>query len=233
LETILVFKVSLIYLQPLILNRADLNIATSYKELKMKNIIIEKASKLFLQLGFKSVTMDDLADSMGISKKTLYIHFDNKHQLVSEAANSIFEKVTQDIIEIKRKAANPIEELHYVKMEAMKYIGNEKSSPNYQLQKYYPKIYEELKRKEYHYLGGMVKNSLQLGVDSGLFRNEIDLEFISRMYINGMRGIRDIETFPVEEFKIETLFENYLDYHLRALVTPKGLKTLTNFKSTT
>ena len=48
-----------------------------------------------------------------------------------------------------------------------------------------------------------------------------------------MRGIRDIETFPVEEFKIENLFENYLDYHLRALVTPKGLKTLTNFKSTT
>ena len=60
----------------------------------MKNTIIEKASKLFLQLGFKSVTMDDLADSMGVSKKTLYIHFDNKHQLVSEAANSIFEKVT-------------------------------------------------------------------------------------------------------------------------------------------
>ena len=128
----------------------------------MKNTIIEKASKLFLQLGFKSVTMDDLAVSMGISKKTLYIHFDNKHQLVTEVANSIFEKVTQDIIEIKRKAANPIEELHHVKMEAMKYIGNEKSSPNYQLQKYYPKIYEELKRKEYQYLGGMVKNSLQL-----------------------------------------------------------------------
>ncbi|MGB2502289.1 MAG: TetR/AcrR family transcriptional regulator [Flavobacteriaceae bacterium] len=71
----------------------------------MKNAIIEKASKLFLQLGFKSVTMDDLADSMGVSKKTLYIHFDNKHQLVSEAANFIFEKVTQDIIEIKRKAS--------------------------------------------------------------------------------------------------------------------------------
>jgi AcrR family transcriptional regulator len=199
----------------------------------MKDTIIEKASKLFLQLGFKSVTMDDLAVSMGISKKTLYIHFDNKYQLVSEVANSIFEKVTQDITEIKRKAANPIEELHCVKMEVMKYIGNEKSSPNYQLQKYYPKIYEELRRKEYQHLGEMVKNSLQLGVDSGLFRNEIDVEFISRLYLNGMRGIRDIETFPVEKFKTETLFENFLDYHLRALITQKGLKTLTNFKSNT
>ncbi len=198
----------------------------------MKNSIIEQASKLFLQLGFKSVTMDDLAVSMGISKKTLYIHFENKHQLVSVVANSIFEKVTQDIIDIKRKAANPIVELHHVKMEAMKYIRNEKSSPNYQLQKYYPKIYDELRRKEYQYLGEMVKTSLQLGVDSGLFRNEIDVEFISRLYLNGMRGIRDIEMFPIEKFKIETLFENYLDYHLRALVTQKGLKTLIDFKST-
>ena len=186
----------------------------------MKSIIIEKATKLFLQLGFKSVTMDDLAVSLGISKKTLYIHFENKHQLVKEVAYSIFEKVTRDIIKIKEGTSNPIEELHCVKMEAMKYLGSEKTSPNYQLQKYFPKIYEDLKTKEYQYLGEMVKS-------------EIDVEFVSRLYLNGMRGIRDIEIFPIEQFKIEDLFENYLDYHLRAIVTPKGMKSLTLFKSTT
>ena len=199
----------------------------------MKSTIIKKATKLFLQLGFKSVTMDDLAVSLGISKKTLYIHFENKHQLVKEVASSIFEKVTCDIIKIKEGTSNPIEELHCVKMEAMKYLGSEKTSPNYQLQKYYPKIYEDLKAKEYQYLGKMVKNSLQNGIDSGLFRTEIDVEFVSRLYLNGMRGIRDIEIFPIEQFKIEDLFENYLDYHLRAIVTPKGMKSLTLFKSTT
>ena len=199
----------------------------------MKSTIIEKATKLFLQLGFKSVTMDDLAVSLGISKKTLYIHFENKHQLVKEVAHSIFEKVTRDIIKIKDGTSNPIEELHCVKMEAMKYLGSEKTSPNYQLQKYFPKIYEDLKTKEYQYLGELVKNSLQNGIDTDLFRAEIDVEFVSRLYLNGMRGIRDIEIFPIERFKIEELFENYLDYHLRAIVTPKGLKSLTLFKSTT
>ena len=199
----------------------------------MKSTIIEKATKLFLQLGFKSVTMDDLAVSLGISKKTLYIHFENKHQLVKEVAHSIFEKVTRDIIKIKDGTSNPIEELHCVKMEAMKYLGSEKTSPNYQLQKYFPKIYEDLKTKEYQYLGELVKNSLQNGIDTDLFRAEIDVEFVSRLYLNGMRGIRDIEIFPIEQFKIEELFENYLDYHLRAIVTPMGLKSLTLFKSTT
>ena len=201
--------------------------------INLKNTIIEKATKLFLQLGFKSVTMDDLAVSLGISKKTLYIHFENKHQLVKEVAYSIFEKVTRDIIKIKEGTSNPIEELHCVKMEAMKYLGSEKTSPNYQLQKYFPKIYEDLKTKEYQYLGEMVKSSLQNGIDSGLFRTEIDVEFVSRLYLNGMRGIRDIEIFPIEQFKIEDLFENYLDYHLRAIVTPEGMKSLTLFKSTT
>ena len=199
----------------------------------MKSTIIEKATKLFLQLGFKSVTMDDLAVSLGISKKTLYIHFENKHQLVKEVAHSIFEKVTRDIIKIKDGTSNPIEELHCVKMEAMKYLGSEKTSPNYQLQKYFPKIYEDLKTKEYQYFGELVKNSLQNGIDTDLFRAEIDVEFVSRLYLNGMRGIRDIEIFPIEQFKIEELFENYLDYHLRAIVTPMGLKSLTLFKSTT
>ena len=198
----------------------------------MKSTIIEKATKLFLQLGFKSVTMDDLAVSLGVSKKTLYIHFENKHQLVKEVAYSIFEKVTRDIIKIKEGTSNPIEELHCVKMEAMKYLGSEKTSPNYQLQKYFPKIYEDLKTKEYQYLGEMVKSSLQNGIDSGLFRTKIDVEFVSRLYLNGMRGIRDIEIFPIEQFKIEDLFENYLDYHLRAIVTPKGMKSLILFKST-
>ena len=49
----------------------------------------------------------------------------------------------------------------------------------------------------------MVKNSLQNGIDTGLFRAEIDVEFVSRLYLNGMRGIRDIEIFPIEQFKIE------------------------------
>ena len=199
----------------------------------MRNDIIEKASELFLQLGFKSVTMEDLAVSLGISKKTLYIHFENKNQLVQEVTFLIYEKVTQDFLKIKKSAKNPIDELHCIKMEAMKYLGNEKSSPNYQLQKYFPKIYEDLKSKEYLYLGEMVKSSIQNGIDSGLFRNEIDVEFVSRLYLNGMRGIRDIEIFPIEQFMIEDLFENYLDYHLRAIVTSKGMKTLTQFKSTT
>ena len=199
----------------------------------MKENIVLKASALFIQRGFKSVTMDDLAEVLGISKKTLYTHFDNKEQLVRESSLFVFDTVCKEIETIKNKAAHPIEELYTVKSAVLKYYQNEDSSPIYQLQKYYPEIYSELKDQEYDRLAVMVQSSLKLGVNTGLFRPNIDTDFVSRLYLNGMRGIRDIGIFPPEQFNIKTLFENYLEYHARAIVTPIGLTILNEFIATT
>ena len=198
----------------------------------MKETIVQKASTLFLQLGFKSVTMDDLAEALGASKKTLYAHFENKHQLVRESSLSIFNQVCGEIEQIKQQAEHPIDELYSVKTAVLKYFQNEATSPIYQLQKYYPDIYAELKDQEYERLGVLVKSSLKLGIETGLFRPNINVDFVSRLYMNGMRGIRDVDIFPLSEFDINTLFENYLEYHARAIVTPKGLAILNHYIAT-
>ena len=199
---------------------------------KVKGAIVQKSSALFLQRGFKSVTMDDIADAMAISKKTLYTHFENKEQLVRDSAHFVFDRVCSEIEEIKIKAAHPIEELYSVKSAVLKYLQNESSSPAYQLQKYYPEINAELKDEEYNRLGVLVQSSLNLGIETGLFRPNINVDFVSRLYMNGMRGIRDIDIFPITQFDIKTLFENYLEYHARAIVTTKGLAILNNFIAT-
>ena len=199
----------------------------------MKDNIVRKASTLFIQRGFKSVTMDDLADTLAISKKTLYAHFENKEQLVRESSFYVFDSVCHEIELIKNKAAHPIEELYTVKSAVLKYYQNEDTSPVYQLQKYYPEIYTELKDQEYDRLGIMVQSSLKLGVSTGLFRPNIDADFVSRLYLNGMRGIRDIDIFPPSQFNMKALFESYLEYHVRAIVTPKGLGILNEFIANT
>ena len=198
----------------------------------MKKTIVLKASELFLQLGFKSVTMDDLADALGVSKKTLYSHFENKKQLVRETSGFIFDQACSEIEEIKKQATHPIEELFTIKTAMLKYFQNETKSPAYQLQKYYPDIYSNLKDQEYDRLGGLVKSSLNIGIQTGLFRPNINVNFISRLYLNGMRGIRDFDLFPPNEFDIKTLFESYLEYHSRAIVTPNGLTILNEFIAT-
>ena len=195
----------------------------------MKEKIIKKAEDLFLTLGFKSITMDDIANAMGISKKTIYTHFANKTELVEVVTFEALDQIHQGIDKIKETSTNPIEELYEVKMFVMTYLKNEKVSPQFQLKKYYPRIYDLLQIKQFEKMNSCVIDSLKKGIDTGLFRIEINLEFISRMYFSGFNGIRDINVFPNALFDKNYIFESYLEYHLRAIVTNEGLHLLNNF----
>ena len=193
----------------------------------MREKILHKAQELFLNYGFKSVTMDDIAYEMGISKKTIYVHFSNKTKLVESTTLQLFETISYGIDCICELKKNPIEEIFDIKQFVMDHLKNEKSSPQYQLQKYYPKIFATLKSKQFEMMQGCVTENLRRGLKKGLYRETINVDFISRIYFNGMVALKDQELFSINTFSMNTLMENYLEYHLRGICTPKGLETLT------
>lgn len=195
----------------------------------MRDSIIHKSAELFLSLGFKSVTMDDIANDLGISKKTIYVHFPNKSRLVEAVTFNLFDTICCGIDDICANAPNPIEELYSIKMFVMHHLKNEKSSPQYQLKKYYPAIHQALRFKQFEKMHQSVLESLEHGVKTKVFRDTIDVDFISRMYFTGMTGIKDNMFFPPENFEMNYLMESYLEYHLRAIVTDKGMTILNNF----
>ena len=195
----------------------------------MKEKIIQKASELFLQLGFKSVTMDDIANNMGISKKTIYTHFNNKTHLVKEATLAVFHQISCGIDHIQSLNNNPIEELYEIKKFALLQLKNEKSSPQYQLQKYYPEIFVKLKDKQFEKMCECTLSNLKRGISLGLYRDNLDIEFVSRIYFIGVIGIKDDTLFPIEKFPKAQLMGDYLEYHLRGIVTAEGQKTLNKF----
>ena len=198
----------------------------------MKRDIIVSASSLFLQYGYKAVTMDDIAEHMHISKKTIYVYFSDKTSLVRSAVFHVFEEVKNKIITVQSSFENPIIALYEIKKIAVEVLGKKDKSPQYQLQKYYPSIYIEIRKKELSALGETFKMNLKKGMESGLFRTSIDTEFITRIYFNGFRGLRDIELFPPQDTDIDSIIGKYIDYHLRAIVTPKGLHFLQKYAST-
>ena len=192
----------------------------------MRDKILHKATDLFLTLGFKSVTMDDLAHEMGISKKTIYTHFINKTQLVEDCTLSLFEAISQGIDFICSQGKNPIEELYEIKKFAMKHLKNEKASPQYQLQKYYPKIHTTLKHKQFVLMKDCVGDNVRRGIELGIYRSSLNINFVSRIYFSGVTSIKDHTLFPPEEFPITRLMDDYLEYHLRGIVTPDGRNIL-------
>ena len=192
----------------------------------MREKIIEKSNELFLNLGFKSVTMDEIANSLGVSKKTIYKYFTNKTDLVAAVTNHMFDTISSGIDQICYLKENPIDELFNIKQFVMMHLKDEKSSPQYQLQKYYPKIYTSIKQKQFDVMQDCVIENLKYGIELGIYRENIDLEFISRIYFNGLTGIKDKDMFPLKNYSMKTLMNYYYEYHLRGICTEKGIKQL-------
>ncbi|WP_127140558.1 TetR/AcrR family transcriptional regulator [Flagellimonas marinaquae] len=192
----------------------------------MRETIIQKATEMFLNLGFKSITMDDLAHEMGISKKTIYSHFKNKTELVEESTMTMCDFITCGIDNIVELKKNPIEELYEIKRFVMVHLKDEKSSPLYQLQKYYPKIHATLKERQYSSMHGCVIENVKRGMQMGIYRDNLNVEFVSRIYFSGVMSIKDNNLFPTKIFNKVELLDYYLEYHLRGIVTPKGRQIL-------
>jgi len=210
LETIFVSSVSFVNL---------LNIT-------MKEKILYNATEMFLNIGFKSITMDDIASNAGISKKTIYAHFSNKTELVEAVTLHIFEIVKKGVAIIHAQEQNPIIELFEIKRFVMEHLKDEKSSPQYQLQKYYPKIYNTLKQKQFMLLQELIKENLEKGIAQKLFRENIDIDFTARIYIHGLVGIKDKDIFPLHNYSMDVLSTNHLEYHLRGISTKSGIQEL-------
>lgn len=186
---------------------------------------------MFLNLGFKSVTMDDIANELGISKKTIYAHFTTKTKLVEAVTVHLFDTIYQGIKDIKAQKKDPIEEVYEIKSFSMKHLKDEKTSPQYQLNKYYPKLFKNINKKQYELVQTVVIENLERGIKTGHYRSDIPISFVSRIHFVGMLGIKDKDLFPPEEYSNSKLMEYFLEYHMRAIATSKGLKTLQEFIS--
>lgn len=188
---------------------------------------------MFLNLGFKSVTMDDLAHEMGISKKTIYAHYQNKTELVEESTSQLFDTISQGIDYICALHKNPIEELYEIKKFAMLHLKDEKSSPQYQLQKYYPKIHDSIRQRQYEVMQDCVIDNIKRGIEQDIYRENLNIDFVSRIYFSGVTSIKDHTLFPNDKFPMTALKDDYLEYHLRGIVTPKGRKILNTIINST
>ena len=115
----------------------------------MKESILKKSGEIFLKFGFKSVTMDDIANELGISKKTIYKYFKNKVELVDEATEYVHTLMHAEVLKIYDMGHNAIEENFESNKVFKGFMQNSDDSPVFQLQKYYPETYKRIMSQEF------------------------------------------------------------------------------------
>jgi hypothetical protein len=189
----------------------------------MKDKIISKASDLFLKLGFKSVTMDDIAGEMCISKKTIYKYFCNKEVLIEESTATIHSEIHEIISNIVANNYNAIEENFEIRKMFKEMFKASDTSPIYQLKKHYPEIYEKVRIQEINECNTVFKQNIEKGISQGLYRTEIAIETCVKFYYNLVFSIKAQTSSEKEGQQLEL---EILEYHTRAIATPKGIAEL-------
>ncbi len=217
METILVFKVSVISLQSKIISIKQP--ITKYPK-KMKDKIIKKATDMFLKLGFKSVTMDDIAGEMCISKKTIYKYFCNKEVLIEEGTTAIHDEVHKIIDEIVARDYNAIEENFEIRKMFKEMFKSVNDSPIYQLKKHYPEIYSKMMANKLDDCNVMFGQNIRKGISQGLYRENLDVDKYIRFYYMLIFTINETIASEKEALELEL---DALEYHTRAMATLAGI----------
>lgn len=189
----------------------------------MKDKIIAKATEMFLKFGFKSITMDDIAGEMCISKKTIYKFFINKEVLVTESTETLHKTVYQIIETIIAEDYSAIQENFEIKKMFKGIFQSAETSPLYQLKKHYPEIYDKVMSQEYEECSRYMKHNIQKGIDQGLFRENIDIDMYSRFHYIVTFNINENTKSEKEAQRLEL---GALEYHMRAMATEKGIAEL-------
>ena len=192
----------------------------------MRDKIINKAGEMFLGLGFKSITMDDIARELGISKKTLYKYFSKKTELVDASTEAVHNTINDAITNIKEQKYNAIEEEFEVKAIFKEMFKNAKTSPMYQLKKYYPETYTKLIEREVCMFSDCNIDNLKSGIIQGLYRKDLEIDLIVNFYFTLIFGVFESEMYGGEMQELMKVEYKILEYHIRAIATNKGVEEL-------
>lgn len=188
--------------------------------------IIDKSFSLFCKYGIKSVTMDDIATQLGVSKKTLYLHVSDKKELVRQTVDWHIGSVTQNCEIVFDKNVNPIDQLLGIIEVNRKWSSNMNTALIFDLQKYHPDAWVKVEKHKREFIYRHVYDNLVSGQEKGYYRKEIKPDIISKYYIGMIGVMMNAEIFTAEEFDMTKLQTELVIYHIHGISTQKGIEYL-------
>ncbi len=205
---------------------------SAYGSLPMetKARILAATHELFMKYGIRSISMDDIAKHLSISKKTIYQSYKDKDELVHELMKEKLKEDARGFKEMEKVSANVIDEVFNIMKHMSQVIGKMNPSVFYDLQKYHPNTWKLFKEFKEDFIMKMVEGSLMRGIKQGLIRPEINTRIISRMRMEQIEMGFNPAVFPPEKFKILDVQLSMIDHFLYGICTLKGHKLINKYK---
>jgi AcrR family transcriptional regulator len=192
---------------------------------ELKNILL-KVRELYVKYGIKSITMDDVARELSISKKTLYQYVTDKDDLVGKFIENEIELRFDQIYKCFKIGYNAIEELFEISFFMNRMMKDQNPTTEYDLRKYYPHHFQKTVKARREGMYKYILQNLKKGKEEGLYRDDMDVEIIAKLYLSRSENNHFNELFTNEEFTSVKLFIEVLNYHIRGIATEKGIVVL-------
>ncbi|RYF80364.1 MAG: TetR/AcrR family transcriptional regulator [Chitinophagaceae bacterium] len=196
-----------------------------------KERIIERSHELFNKYGIRSVSMDDIAAQLGMSKKTLYQHFTDKEELVDACFGGVLEHHRHQCMADQQNADNPIHEM-FLALDMMQEMFAEMNpSVLFDLQKYHPAAFKKFQEFKYSFLYKVISSNLERGISDELYRADIDIDVLARLRIESVMLPFNSDLFPQNRTQLVHIEQQIFEHFLFGLATTKGLKLIQKYKN--
>ncbi len=189
-----------------------------------KDKILCAVADLFLKYGIRSVSMDDIARNLGISKKTIYQFFADKNDLVEQVADLLIKQRMCEYDTGIKNAGNAIEELFAVSKLVRKHFTELNPALLYDVQKYYLKAWDQFIKYENDVVYHSVVNNIERGIEEGYFRPEINARVLARIRVEQIHVSFDERVFPKDQFDFKEVQIQLFDHYVHGLLTNAGLE---------
>lgn len=199
--------------------------------MEVQERILDTAFNLFRQYGTRSITMDEIAQKMGISKKTLYAHFADKSDLVVHVMSRHLKLMEEQCVAGKEQSQDAIEELFLVMKMVEEKLRNMQPVAMMDLQKFHAKAFQIFEQHKDVFMLQMIRENLERGIREELYRPDLDIEILSRFRAASSMFCFQPDMFPLNGYDMPRIQRVLLENFLFGLVTLKGYKQIEKYKS--
>lgn len=199
-------------------------------DMETRDRILLKANELFNRYGFRRVTMDEIALKTGMSKKTIYQSFENKDEIVNAIVEQHINKSATLCESNNCQAENAIHEV-FLNIEMVQKLTEDMNPALFEdLEKYYPIVFEKLFRHKNDFISHKIKDNLKKGIEEGLYREEIDIDVLTKLRIEQMFLPFNQQLFPAGKYKLADVEFVMIEHFIYGIATIKGQKTFKKYK---
>jgi AcrR family transcriptional regulator len=197
--------------------------------MEVKERILAKAADLFLRYGIRSITMDEIATQLGISKKTIYQFFTDKDDMVSAVIDQEIKKNEQECLQFRDKAENAVHQVFLALESLEEMLKYTNPLMLYDLEKHHPKAFRKLKEYKYQFLYQVTVDNVEWGMDEELYRADIQKDIVVKGRIESAFLVFNPDVFPHSRYKMSEVNYELALFFLHGVATAKGKKLIEKY----